>query len=206
MSTDPDFDKDLEEFKNLSALYHQGATEGPSHKLDAHILAASREPIPQHIKPAWIEVLGSLFRAKYWPAATVFASVILITVTLNLQMPVAEPETLLTAPPIEQQKVQVLESIEIAHRNTPRTPSITQPQQTDSEFLKARMPNVEIKTLSGQVAKDEAGPKPAEVWLNKIEQQLKAGKQTDARNLFYSFRELYPNHQIPDDLLSRLGM
>ena len=55
-------------------------------------------------------------------------------------------------------------------------------------------------------AADGDGPNSAEVWLRKIEQQLKDGKQDDARKLFYGFRQLYPNRKVPDDLLSRLGM
>jgi hypothetical protein len=206
MSSDPNFDEELDEFKDLSALYRQGAAEQPSQELDASILAASREPIPQHHKSPWLEFVNNLFRAKYWPAATAFATVILVTVTLNIQMPVAEPDTLLTAPPIEKQKIQASEPIEIALPNSPQTPSITQPQETESKFLKARMPNVEIETLTEQGAADGDGPNSAEVWLRKIEQQLKDGKQDDARKLFYGFRQLYPNRKIPDDLLSRLGM
>ncbi len=226
MSSDQQFDDYLKQQADLSNIYRQGASEAPPGELDARILAASRRPVPQQSKSALGEILIGLFHTKYWPAATALAAVVLVTLTVNMQMPVSEPGNKLTAPAGKEQEIQTTESLDVARQPSPQAPVIPQPQAPETietarqsppqapampqpqvtQLQKARIQRADFKAPAGKAITDQAGPESAEVWLQKIEQQLRDGRQQEARKLFYAFRELYPDKKIPDDLIARLGM
>ncbi len=201
MTSDPQFNDYLRQHSDLSDLYRQGAAEEPSRELDTQILSESRKHVVPQPGTSSGEFLRGVFQLKYWPAATAMVAVVLVTVAVNIQVPMPEPGVIHNSPPGKVQQIPTTELPETDRRQPTHTTGSTLPPATDAQALKAGIPIVTIKAPSGT-----ADPEPAEIWLQKIEQQLADGRQEDARKLYYAFRELYPGKKIPDGLLSRLGM
>ena len=62
-----------------------------------------------------------------------------------------------------------------------------------------------MNAVSSSQTESDTRPSSAEEWLELIEELVDHGRVEEARVAFYAFRSSYPNREISQDLLDRLG-
>lgn len=181
---------------DLSALYRQGDSPQPSAGADATILAAAREKTGSSTR----DLLGRLttrLAVPAWPLPWVTAATTagLIALAATALLESGSPDT--TDPVASGMPAPIPAPATGASVTTSATAAAPAPTPPAADTVKTA---------------NEPGPIPSPPpdtpgsRLAEMERLLQEGRQDEARVLFYLFRERYPSHPVPEDLLTRLGM
>ena len=200
----------------IAKLYREGATEQSPARLDDIILADSRWQAQASASGRRRHKARTPFAGNHWLAPTSLAAVIVVSVTLVTWTPAPEvpmPVNVLV-PEAAPQNSSTAALPPSAKRIQPVAIDPVRPEAGFAGSRPATTPELETGLLkatsrSAISTSQDAPPRGAinaKQWLRRIESLLEDGLQDEARLDFYAFREQYPNHPVPEDLLGRLGM
>ncbi|MCP4042540.1 MAG: hypothetical protein GY731_11395 [Gammaproteobacteria bacterium] len=231
MMDEKEFEEYLDRDSNLSRLYHAGATERAPESVVSNILARANEPVQAprrtgswHRVWEWLLSNSESF-APNWPRLIPASAIAMIAVVIVVGISNA-PDTELRPSPLTEKTAAVgYDSNDTGKENLPLTVRseaiVSQPKEQST----GSGPAIEVE--APLVAKEQGSsatfvpvvnpgasrssetvspPASAEAWVAEMESLLEHGRQEEARFGFYAFREQYPHHPVPDDLLKRLGM
>lgn len=190
----------------IAALYGAGATEEPSPATDAVVLAAAREALQR--RSPWDRLAGLVPVTPAGRAALALAGIAGMAVLVVMLQPRGQPTTTPRDVAVQQASPPAPASAaSTATASTTAKPDAGNPPA--SAPVTAAAPAPPPRTIKARVEPPAPPPPPARDARSKlaeIERLLADGRQEEARIGFYAFRERYPNHPVPRDLLQRLGM
>ncbi len=231
MMDDKDFEEYLNRDSNLSRLYRAGATERAPKSAISKILARANKPVQTPGRAGlWRRIWGWLFPslesfAPNWPRLIPVSAVAVVVVAIVVGVRTT-PETELRPAPLSEDTAAVgYDSNENEKENLPPPVTeaiVSQPKEQPTGrggaatevvapliVKESGPPTTFVPVANPEVSrssKTASPPASAEAWVAEIEALLEHGRQEEARIGFYVFREQYPYHPVPEDLLKRLGM
>ena len=216
MLRDDEFESFLKRDSELSKIYREGAVEEAPDVLDAPILAESREAT--RTRSSWfrLRLPAAPFTGAQWLVPLSTTAVIALAIGLVIMRPSPEFDPVHIPPgqtPVLDSSTLPAQDVRLP-QSTKENASDTAPPQPKFDVLPDLSADLfrtgGVAEPSEATSETEGAKKspldPPTEWLMEIDRLLESGRLEEARIGFYAFRERYPSHPIPDDLLARLRM
>jgi len=212
---------DPKEEREVARLYRELPREEPSAHLDAAILQAARREGSTHAAPL-VPPTGR----RSWAFPLAAAAVVVLAVALTSQVEREQPDPVLPAPQVREEKPAQEEMIARDAQARPRAENRVQAPAVARRKVQPAAPEVkneplraDVQPLAKQTEQAPAGEaasapapraaramafEPPERWLERIAELRKAGKDEDADRQLAEFRKRYPDFRIAPDVLEKV--
>ena len=211
MADEGERDDILAGYDDLVRQYREGAIDTSPGDLDEVLLAESRRALGAQLRGPRLRLLSTPFSARHWGVPLSLAAVLVVSVSVVTIMPSTKQSELPKLRKLPEIRPNVTTPISAPSATVPGG----QPMSAREPLPEADLRTGVIRTRAAPGGSEEAprtedsAPSriaPAPIWLQEIDRMLEAGLPEKARVHFYAFRQHYPYHPIPEDLLERLGM